>query len=626
MARVLDRLRADRVARFSVGLSLAVVVASTVWFFTARDDRGRTARLTADAWYYHAYLPTLLYDGDLDFTDQYRVTHNWYRFGNAPNGKPANVFGVGPALFQVPFFALGADITRASGGRADGFSRPEVELSLLASLVFSLGALGFVAATIRRRFDAPYLAALVPLVLACAGPVVYYAIRQPGYAHPFATFFAAALIDRWDRSYDREGPRSLGTWLVLGGLLGAAALARMQLALWAIVLVPAVVDDLRRHRADGRDWGAALRAQLPRWAAGAALCMLLVLPQLIVWKVMYGAWVVTPQGEGFMRWDAPAWSEVLFSSRNGLLPWAPLYAVAALGLVVCALRRPRLGVPILIGIALQTVANGAAWDWWAGGSFGGRRFDSCFAGFALGLAALVAWPAPRAAWRGYARRAGVGAVLALSLVLAIGNLEWAARVSAPTARIEGAQAAHVVLRKRIGGPVGAVVAAASRASNWPARAWFASAYDTDVDAYDFVVGHHTLGELFPGLNSFRGKAHERLPLVAVRRKLGGVTIDAGGVRVRDDRAQILIGFNRFGPVTLGLELEVPAGQPAGDVVMRFNGREIARALAAPGKPVVLRGSAAEVERGTNRVEILAPPGTRLSWLDVRGPVDPRRKR
>ena len=30
-----------------------------------------------------------------------------------------------------------------------------------------------------------------------------------------------------------------------------------------------------------------------------------------------------------MRWDSPAWSEVLFSSRNGLLPWAPLMGLGA---------------------------------------------------------------------------------------------------------------------------------------------------------------------------------------------------------------------------------------------------------------------------------------------------------
>src|SRR5436190_463852 len=56
---------------------------------------------------------------------------------------------------------------------------------------------------------------------AVAGPLVYYAVRQPGYAHPFAALFATLLIERWDASY-AAAPRSLRTWIVLGAAAGAA--------------------------------------------------------------------------------------------------------------------------------------------------------------------------------------------------------------------------------------------------------------------------------------------------------------------------------------------------------------------------------------------------------------------
>ncbi len=87
---------------------------------------------------------------------------------------------------------------------------------------------------------------------AMSGPVVYYAVRQPGYAHPMASFFSTLLVERWDASYDDEEPRSLRTWLVLGGLLGMCALVRPQLVLWGVLLVHAAVDDLRKSRARGR--------------------------------------------------------------------------------------------------------------------------------------------------------------------------------------------------------------------------------------------------------------------------------------------------------------------------------------------------------------------------------------
>src|SRR5690606_7214427 len=116
-----------------------------------------------------------------------------------------------------------------------------------------------------------------------------------------------------------------------------------QCALWAVILAVAAVDDVRRaHRsADGgtrelvRGFAAKL---LPRWAAGALVSLTAFAPQLLAWKALYGEYVSSPQGPGFMWWTEPAWSEVLFSSTSGLLPWSPLYALAGAGLFV-GLRR-----------------------------------------------------------------------------------------------------------------------------------------------------------------------------------------------------------------------------------------------------------------------------------------------
>src|SRR5262245_26586205 len=169
-------------------------------------------------------------DGDLDFADQYRVTGNWYRFGKTETGRMSNVFGIGPAVFEAPVFLAAHAVARGNG-----FARGEVEPVLYLSLLFSLGALVPVGVLLARRFGARYGAVAVPVLLAAAGPVVYYAIRQPGYAHPFASFWVAFLVERWDASYGGEAPRSLRTWLALGGLVGAAALARPQCALWAVL-------------------------------------------------------------------------------------------------------------------------------------------------------------------------------------------------------------------------------------------------------------------------------------------------------------------------------------------------------------------------------------------------------
>lgn len=618
---------ADRATRgrWSIALCLLLTLAGATYAFTVgRDPQGRpTARPYADAPYYYAYAPSLLLDHDLDLRDEYVITGNWYRLAPTKVGRPGNVFGVGPALITAPAFLAGHAVAVATGERRDGFSTAEQWLVMWMSVLASVAALIFPIRIAARRLGAPGAGTVAALCAFAAGPVVYYAVRQPGYAHPFATLFAAWLVDVWDASYLR--PRTARTWAALGLVLGLAVLARPQLAPWAILPLLAAVDDLRAARWRPRP------ALLGRWLLGAALTALVVLPQLLTWRALYGALYVVPQGDGFMRWDEPAWSEVLFSSRNGLLPWAPLYAVGLLGAVVGAVRWPRLFAPLLVGVAAQVWANGAAWDWWGGGAFGGRRFDSIYVVVALGLAVLLA-PAlaaigrlPRRPWLDVVTRLpaaalGLTAVVAC-LALAIGNLFVAGHYASPSARIGGGTPAAEVLRHDIGGRLGRFVGRASTLANWPARYAFARRYHRELGAYDRIVGVHVLGETFPGLNSIRPRTEEHLQLTQLpailRRGLRGGGPD-GALVIPSGHARLFLGLNRRGGVRVVLTLWHPDG--GGDLVLRWNGAERTR-QPTPTTPTRIELIAPTIHRGVNLLDIDAPPGTLATAIDLLA-IDP----
>ena len=579
----------------------------------ARTPTARTPRAiwVADAAYYYAYLPSLVLDGDLDFADQYRVTQNWYRFGPTPLGRAGNVFGIGPAVFELPAFVVGHALARLSGARSDGFSRWETTLVLWTSIAFSLGAI-WLAARLARRWVGPAAAYAGALAAAISGPLLYYAIRQPGYAHPCAALFATLLIERWDASY-ATAPRSLRTWIVLGAAAGAAALARPQLALWAALLPVAALDDLRRRA--GTPWPRLAG----RWAAGAAAAALVFLPQVLAWKALYGAWYVVPQGPGFIRWDAPAWSEALFSSRNGLFPWAPLYAPMAIGVVALARRTVRLPLALLLGLFGQALVNGAAWDWWAGGSFGGRRFDSCYSVFAVGAAVLIA-AAARALRRGSRARGSNGAesrgrargrvasvvaglALVAGILVALATVELAMSTSVNSARITGGEPASQVWRARIGGVRGRLASWLSRAANAPARAAFAWRHDVDLDAYDRLVGVHALGETYPGLNSYPDKLRDAI---------------AGPGRMTAPSMRVLVGINRRGTIALRVPVD-----GTGDIAVTWNDDATATRHVAGRDAVELTGLSPQ--RGINTLEIHAPVGTVVGSIElIAAPLPDRR--
>ncbi len=582
-----------------------------VWAVGREDHQQPTADLHADAAYYYVYLPSIALDRDLDFTNEYRETKNWYHLGPTPLGRPGNVFGIGPAVFGAPLFLVGHALALATGERRDGFSSYEVRLFTIQSLAWTLAAVAVAMRLVRRRFGGGGLAVVGPLLAALAGPVVYYAIRQPGYAHPLATFWATLLVERWDASYAAR-PRSLRTWLGLGAVFGATVLARPQLALWGMLLVAAAVDDLR-----GRATLAGWRTQLPiRWLAGAAVALVAFAPQLVAWKVLYGSWYVVPQGAGFMRWDAPCWSETLFSSRNGLFPWAPALLIFLLALVPAARKLPRLAIALGGGLALQAIANGAAWDWWAGGSFGGRRFDSTYVVFAIGAAAIVAWIArvvPPAMQRVAAVRVRAVAVAAIAAgalvgVLVLANLELVEFYTVTNARIGGGGPASSVIRAH-GGTPGKLAAIASWATNLPVRAIYAWRHDAALDTYDRVVGVHALGDTYPGLNEFADRRVGVIALDVPNPRLFGLArgIATGTASLAGSRAHILVGLNRTGSIAF----TIPASG-AGHATVTWNGSRVVDAeLGAP-----LRFTTTDLVRGTNDLVIEAPAGTLLSPIEV----------
>jgi hypothetical protein len=595
--------------RLLAAAGATLLVALGVWFFVGTDREGRTARLAADAWYYHAWLPSLVLDGDVDLADEYAVFGNFYDFPRAQSGLYSNVFGIGPALAELPLFLAGHLLARAGGVEADGFSRPEVEASLFASVLYGFGSIVFAWRLVRRRLpDGP--AALACALVFLGGPAVYYAVRQPGYTHPMAAFWIAWLLDVFDASLDHERQaRPLRSWLALGALVGAAALARPQLTAWGVVLAIAAIDDFRRLQRELGRARAALRAAASLSAA-IALAGAVFAPQMLVWRATYGAWLVTPQGEGFMWWDDPAWTAVLFASRNGLLPWSPLLALALIGLLASVRRQAWTASALLAGTALQWLVNAAAWDWWAGGSYGGRRFDSCYAAFAFGLGFLFTVPAGagRPSWR-RGLRAGVGV---LALWLAGANLALVAQRSVANVPIGGGRPAWSVWRQEVHGLAGRVTAAASALANLPARAAFAWRHGVPLDRYDQVVGVHALDDRFPGLNADARAPWRSLPLDPRSPNVFGTAAAErpGLYRLPGGRARILVGFNRRGPVQFSLE--VTASEPTGRVRILLNGEEIASGPAGS----ALAGRARRLARGTNVLVIEAPPSARLAQLAV----------
>jgi hypothetical protein len=189
----------------------------------------------------------------------------------------------------------------------------------------------------------------------------------------------AALLWAADRA--QRAPTRRAFWL-LGFLTGLTALVRQQTAVCGVLLLLVAADAVRR------------RTVPRRWILEAGLCGLLaVAPQLIVWKLVYGSWLLVPQGDAFfVSGGARAW-DVLIHADRGFFVWTPLMAVATAGLAAGWRRWGVFSAAGLAVLALTALVNGSVWDWPGSDSFGSRRFDVVVPFLALGMATLLQWQA-----------------------------------------------------------------------------------------------------------------------------------------------------------------------------------------------------------------------------------------
>jgi Dolichyl-phosphate-mannose-protein mannosyltransferase len=346
------------------------------------------ARLQSDGFYYYAYLRSLAFDGDVNFTNDYRLLglgDKAHLFTPTPTGYAQSAWTIGPAIVWSPFFAVGhlvAARLHASGAQVsvDGTSFPYRQSVCIAGLFYGLLGCWF-AYRVTRRFWQPSLAAAAVVLTVAGSFMPWYMLAEPSMTHAPSMAAVAGFVWLWLATRERRTP---GMWGLLGVLAGVMALIRWQNALFMVLpgfdaVRSLAKPDEPRERIDALAGGTL-------FLACAAIAFT---PQMIAWKAIYGSYVARSPVGPEIRWAHPHLSDILFSARNGLLSTSPILYLSAIGLILLAIERPDVGAPALAAAAIMVYFNACIQDWWGSAGFGGRRFDGIIPLFCLGLAAFA---------------------------------------------------------------------------------------------------------------------------------------------------------------------------------------------------------------------------------------------
>ena len=358
-----------------------LLVTILAWQLGYLRDPGR--RITGmDSVYYYVYLPSVFFDGDLDFTNNLeRLYHPGYKSKLTPIGLPENQFSVGPAILWAPLYGLAHLATllaRLFGAAlpADGYGPLYMGFVYVGNSLYAV--LGVVlTALFLKPFFRPAAVGLACVAIMLASQLTYYFWSFTAMSHNTSFAMAALFFLLWRRK----------------GVHPATALAAalMFLARWQnlLLLAPLVISSAADLVGAFKGEGPAPAAWVKRHTLFALVFLAGVSPQLAAWWILYGSPVTIPQGSGFISFgDIKLWP-VLFGANHGLFTWHPLLLAGVAGLVLFWRRNRVLAAGLLAAFACQALMNAVVYDPSASWSFGHRRFISLLPVFAFGLACLV---------------------------------------------------------------------------------------------------------------------------------------------------------------------------------------------------------------------------------------------
>jgi len=328
---------------------------------------------------YYVYLPSLIFDRDLDFADEYEYFRGIGYVAPdqelTPTGRMPNPYPIGVALLWLPFFLFGHVAATVTSYAADGLSTPYGVAIYISNVVYGFAGIVLIYRLTERVFERGVALLSVTLIWFASG-VLYYLFPLSPMSHMPSMFIVTLLIIFW---LAKREEMNVWSYVALGALGGLAALVRWQNVLFLVLPAADVFIKARRL--------GVKRETVLHALAMVGMFFVVFFPQMIVWKVLYGSFVTVPQGAGFVSWFRPALFDVLLSSRHGLFSWTPVILPAVIGLFMFPKEKRGLGYLLVAAFALQLYINSVAG--WVGWSFGMRRFINCSGLFSLGLAAFL---------------------------------------------------------------------------------------------------------------------------------------------------------------------------------------------------------------------------------------------
>ncbi len=321
---------------FSIQNSLlTIAIAISISFFAKYGQKSYP--FYGDALGYYLYLPSTLLFQNLKHIESLPIDKGidgsiFHYTSNIPNLNPksptglyVNQYWYGVALMELPFFAIAHTYELIRGLPANGYTATYVLWVKLSSIVY--GFLGlFFTYKILLHFTKPLYATLVTCIILLASNLFWFMFYQSGMSHIPLFFLYAVFIFLTIKVHTVP---KWSTFILMGFILGIITVVRPTDILCLLIpLLYGIYD--RESLLQKKNFLTNHYNKI----SVALLCFCLVLiPQLLYWKMTAGSYFYYSYGNQTFNWSKPEIIKGLISPSNGWLFYSPVFIISILGLV-----------------------------------------------------------------------------------------------------------------------------------------------------------------------------------------------------------------------------------------------------------------------------------------------------
>ncbi len=375
-----------RVTPFLLNIIIILTVFFTlVWGF--KYKRWESDRIIIDdAIGYYGYLPAGIIFHDLDFRFRNELPKEivqkklWRK--TSPINRSVLKMTMGPAICWLPFFAIGHIYASISDTYDNhGYSTPYYFMIFIAAIFYLWLGLFYLRKLLLLFFN-QISVAIVLVVIVFATNLLYYIAIEPGMSHVYSFSMISMFI-----YFSLKGLKTpdIRHAIILGLLLGLITLIRPSNLL--ISIFPALIFAFDHGSFKSKT--GFLKAHFLKILLVGVFMFIIILPQLIYWKIFTGQWVYYSYESETFYFNNPHIMDGLFSYRKGWFVYTPIMILSIFGLYYLRFYNKRLILPIIFFSLANFYVIFSWWCWWYAGSYGSRPLIDTYAIYAIPLTAFV---------------------------------------------------------------------------------------------------------------------------------------------------------------------------------------------------------------------------------------------